>query len=94
MLIIAHHHISDPEGFWSAAEKLTKDLPGNLKVIGVYPSQDGKTGTCFWDAESVQEVQQFLDQNASHYAENTCYEVNVEKSMALPAINLAEASLS
>ena len=93
MLIIAHHHVSDPEGFWSAAEKVTQDLPGSLKVIGVYPSQDAKTGTCLWEADSVQEVQDFLDQNAGQFAENFCYEVNVEKSMGLPTVKLAQASL-
>lgn len=93
MLIIAHHNISNPEGFWAAAENVTKNLPGTLKVIGVYPSQDAKTGTCFWEAENAQEVQQFLDENAGQFAENFCYEVNVEKSMALPAAQL-EASLS
>ena len=93
MLIIAHHNISDPEGFWSAAEKVTQDLPGNLKVIGVYPSQDAKTGTCLWEADNAQEVQDFLDQNAGQFAKNFCYEVNVEKSMGLPSVKLAGASL-
>jgi hypothetical protein len=94
MLIIAHHNISDPEGFWAAAENVTKNLPDNLKVIGVYPSQDAKTGTCLWEAENVQEVQEFLDRNAGQFAENFCYEVNVEKSIGLPTAKLAAASLS
>ena len=94
MLVIAHHDISDPENFWSAAEQVTKNLPANLKVLGVYPSMDGKTGTCLWEGDSVQSVQKFLDENSAQYAKNTCYEVNVEKSMGLPAIHEAEASLS
>jgi hypothetical protein len=91
MLIIAHHNISDPEGFWSAAEKVTQNLPASLKVIGVYPSQDAKTGTCLWEADNAAEVQEFLDQNAGQYAKNFCYEVNVEKSIGLPSGKLAEA---
>ena len=91
MLIIAHHIINDPQAFWSAAEEVTKNLPGNLKVHGVYPSVDAKTGTCLWEAENVQEVQQFLDENAGKFAENLCYEVNVEKSIGLPVIQLTEA---
>ena len=93
MLIIAHHNISDPESFWSAAEKVTTELPGSLKIIGVYPSTDAKTGTCLWEADSVDEVQQFLNQNAGQYAKNVCYEVNVEKSIGLPSAKLTEASL-
>ena len=34
MLVIAHHNISGPEGFWAAAEKVTQNLPGNLKLHG------------------------------------------------------------
>jgi hypothetical protein len=94
MLIIAHHNISDPQSFWSAAEQVTKNLPANLKVLSVYPSMDGKTGTCLWEGDSAQSVQTFLDANAAQYAKNTCYEVNVEKSMGLPAIDLVEAGLS
>jgi hypothetical protein len=91
MLVIAHHNISNPESFWSAAEEVTKNLPRNLKLHGVYPSMDAKTGTCLWEAENVQKVQQFLDENAGQYAKNFCYEVNTERSIGLPNIQLAEA---
>ena len=91
MLVIAHHDVSDPAGFWAAAEQVTKNLPANLKLHGVYPARDGKTGTCLWEAGNVEEVQQFLDKNAGQFAKNFCYEVNVEKSFGLPTIQLAEA---
>ncbi len=91
MLVIAHHNINNPESFWQAAEEVTKALPANLKVHGVYPAIDGRTGTCLWEADNVQAVQQFLDKNAGQYAENFCYEVNVQKSMGLPDIKMAEA---
>ena len=94
MLVIAHHNISDPESFWGAAEEVTKNLPANLKLHGVYPAMDGKTGTCLWEAGTVQEVQQFLDKNAGKYAKNYCYEVDVNKSVGLPKIPVAEAHLN
>ena len=94
MLVIAHHNISDPEGFWTAAKEVTKNLPDNLKLHGVYPAMDTKTGTCLWEAETVQEVQQFLDKNAGMYAKNFCYEVNVNESIGLPQIPLAEEHLN
>lgn len=91
MLIIAHHNVSKPEEFWGAAKEITKQLPSNLKVHGVYPAKDTKTGTCLWEANSVQEVQQFLDKHAGKFAKNFCYEVNVNESMGLPAIKLSTA---
>ena len=94
MLVIAHHNISDPEGFWAGAKEVTKNLPDNLKVHGIYPATDAKTGTCLWEADSVQQVQEFLDKNAGKFATNLCYEVNVEKSIGLPVLQLTEAQLS
>ena len=94
MLVIAHHNISDPEAFWAKSKEVTSNLPGSLKVHGVYPAQDGKTGTCLWEADSVQEVQDFIDKNAGDYAKNFCYEVNVEQSIGLPKIQMEEVHLS
>jgi len=94
MLVIAHHHISDPEGFWAGAQEVTKNLPVGLKVLGIYPAMDGKTGTCLWQANNVEEVQQFLDEYAGQFAKNYCYEVNIEKSIGLPVLQLTEAQLS
>ena len=91
MLIIAHHNISKPEEFWKTAKEITQQLPANLKLHGVYPSKDTKSGTCLWEANTVQEVQQFLDRNAGKFAKNFCYEVNVKDSMGLPAIKLSTA---
>jgi hypothetical protein len=94
MLIIAHHYISDPEGFWARAKEVTKNLPEGLKVLGVYPAKDGNTGTCLWEAEKVQDVQQFLDEYAGPFAKNFCYELNVEQSVGLPLAQLAEANFN
>jgi len=93
MLVIAHHNVNDPT-FWTAAEELSKTIPDNLKLHGVYPSMDGKTGTCLWEAGSAEEVQQFLDKNAGQYAKNFCYEVNAERSVGLPKIQLTATSVS
>ncbi|HLG41521.1 MAG TPA: hypothetical protein VI461_17705 [Chitinophagaceae bacterium] len=91
MLIIAHHNISNPEKFWNAAKEITNQLPANLKLHGVYPAKDQKTGTCLWEANTVQEVQQFLDKHTGSLAKNFCYEVNVKDAVGLPAIKLETA---
>ena len=94
MLVIAHHHISDPEQFWAGAAEVTKNLPSNLKVLGIYPSMDGKTGTCLWEADSVADVQQFLDEHAGAYAKNYTYELNEQKAVGLSRIKAAEPLLN
>jgi len=94
MLVIAHHNISDPENFWAGAKELTKTLPENLKIHGIYPAMDAKTGTCLWQADSVEDVQQFLDKNAGQFAKNFCYEVDVNHSIGLPQVQVAETQLN
>jgi len=91
MLIIAQHNISNPEEFWKAAKEQTQNLPTPLKLHSVYRSKDSKSGTCLWEANSVQEVQQFLDKHAGEFAKNFCYEVNLKESIGLPDIKMATA---
>lgn len=94
MLVIAHHHISNPEGFWAKAQEVTKNLPASLKVLCIYPATDGRAGTCIWRANSAQDVQQFLDEYVGQLSKNYCYELDVEKSVGLPALHLSEAQLA
>ena len=91
MLIIAHHNISNPEEFWKVSKEQTQNLPASLKLHGVYPSKDTKSGTCLWEANNVPDVQQFLDKKVGKFAKNFCYEVNVKESIGLPAIKMATA---
>ena len=85
MLIIAHHNnINDPETFWAKAQTVISDAPAGTKVLSVYPSRDGKTGTCVWEAGSVDELQKFLDEAAAGMATNFCYEVNEATAFGLP----------
>ena len=88
MLIIAHHDIQDPGTFWSAAQNIGSIMPSNLKLHSVFPSADMKTGTCVWEAGSVDEVQKFLDDNVGNVSKNTCYEVNASAAMGAPKMEL------
>ncbi len=84
MLVIAHHKIQDTEQFWSLAKSLTPSLPPYLKLHSVFPSMDKKSGTCIWEAASVRDVQQFLDEQFGDVSQNSCYEVNQDASVGLP----------
>ncbi|HMJ47277.1 MAG TPA: hypothetical protein VK498_08105 [Ferruginibacter sp.] len=84
MLVIAHHNISDPEKFWNTAKTVTSGMPSNLKLHSVYPSADGKTGTCLWEASTAEDVQKFLDKMTGDTAKNFCYEVNEREAVGIP----------
>jgi len=91
MLIVAHHAISDPETFWSAAKEIGSSMPPEFKLLSVYPSQDLKTGTCIWEAPGVEGVQKFIDDAVGKVSKNFCYEVNVAAAVGLPEM-LAETT--
>ena len=85
MLVIAHHtNITDPAAFWSKAQSVIGATPAGTRVLSVFPSQDGKTGTCVWEAGSVDELQKFLDTASEGMATNFCYEVNEAVAIGLP----------
>lgn len=86
MFVIAQHKIHDPIGFWHIAKESTLHLPGPLRVISVFPSKDAKFGTCLWEANSVSEVQEYLDSTAGKFADNFCYELDMAGAMGLPSI--------
>lgn len=92
MLVIAHHDVQDPQSFWSAAQKVTSMLPPNLKLHSVFPSKDMKSGTCVWEAPSVNDVQKFLDDNVGEFSNNFCYEVDEANSMGLPSKKMTAAA--
>ena len=85
MLVIAQHtNITDPTAFWAKAQSVVGATPAGTSVLSVFPSQDGKTGTCIWEAGSADQLQQFLDTASEGLATNYCYEVNEAMAIGLP----------
>ena len=78
MLVIAHHFVQNPNAFWTAAKNAmeTSAIPQNLILHSVFPSTDGRTGTCVWEAESTSDVQKWLDNTFGDSAKNVTYQVD------------------
>lgn len=93
MLVIAHHFVQNAD-FWTTAQKIMADsgLPKNLTLHSVFPSKDGKTGTCVWEANTTKDVQDWLDKTFGKYAENVTYEVDEEGGVGLPQKLMAASS--
>ena len=85
MLVIAQHtNITTPAAFWAKAQTVIATAPAGASLHSVFPSQDGKTGTCVWEAGSADELQKFLDNASEGMATNFCYEVNEAAAIGLP----------
>jgi len=85
MLVIAQHtNITNPEAFWAKAPTVVGIAPAGSSIHSVFPSHDGKTGTCVWEARNVEELQKFLDDQTEGMATNFCYPVNESAAIGLP----------
>ena len=83
MFIVAHHTISDPETFWTAASTVT--IPDHLKLFQVLPSEDLSQGWCLWQAESIDALQSFLDPATATSARNAYFAVETAHALGLPS---------
>jgi hypothetical protein len=55
-----------------------------MKVLAIYPSKDMKSGTCLWEANTLKEVEQFLEKHVGKVARNVCYELSEKDAVGLP----------
>ncbi len=81
MFVVAIHDISDPDGFWSAADPSL--VPAEVTLHSTYPSSDGRHATCLWEAESVDAVHDFLEPILGPYGRNDYFEVDPQHRGAL-----------
>jgi hypothetical protein len=96
--VVVQHQIKDPETAFSRGEKLIKNegAPDGVRGLQFYPSTDGSAVTCLWEADSVEAIQQYVDQTLGDSSVNTCYEVDAgrafaERPLGLPTTIAAEA---
>lgn len=92
MYVVVQHQIKDPQLAFPRGEKLIKGegTPTGARALQFYPSRDGSAVTCLWEADSVEGVQQYVDDTLGDSSENACYEVDAEKAFAERPLGLPE----
>lgn len=85
MFIVAIHEISNPDGFWSAADPSL--VPAEVTLHSTYPSSDSRRATCLWEADSVDAVRDVLEPILGEYSRNEYFEVDPQHPgvLGLPA---------
>ena len=78
MYVVVQHTIKDSQVAFARGERLIKNegAPAGVRVLQFYPSQDRSGSTCLWEADSVADVQGYVDSTLGDSSENTCYEVD------------------
>lgn len=85
MYIVVHHVISHPEDFWASAQRHLPNLPegGVKRVLNIFPSQTLDKATCIWEAESIENLQQYLREKIGTASEETCFQINETAAVGL-----------
>jgi hypothetical protein len=84
MYVVVQHRFKDPQTAFARGDKLIKNegAPVGVRGLQFYPSRDGSAATCLWEADSVQDVQEYVDSTLGDSSQNTCYEVDAEQAFA------------
>lgn len=84
MYVVVYHQFKNPPEAFARGEKLIKneDAPSGVRGLQFYPSRDGTSATCLWEANSVEDVQGYVDSTLGETTDNTCWEVNAEMAFS------------
>ena len=94
MYVVVQHRIKNPATAFPRGENLKQGVgaPAGVRVLQFYPSRDGASVTCLWEAPSVSAVQGYADSTLGDSCENACYEVDSEQAFARQPLGLREAA--
>jgi hypothetical protein len=62
--------------------------PPGVRGLQFYPNRDRSSATCLWEADSVEDIQRYVDTTLEDSSENTCYEVDAEQAFAEQPLGL------
>ena len=63
MYVVVQHRFNDPQTALSRGATLIKNdgAPPGVRGLQFYPSRDQSSATCLWEADSVQDIQHYVD---------------------------------
>jgi len=83
MLIAIEHDINDPETFQQCAEKVFP-LPDGFHVHQFFPAMDMSRAVCLYEASSIDQLSEYLDNKLGESSSQHYFPVLEEKAIGLP----------
>ncbi|WP_194777896.1 hypothetical protein [Pararhodonellum marinum] len=83
MFIAIKHEIHDPKKFQKCAEEVFP-LPDHLHVHHFYPSVNMKEAVCLYEAASIDQLSEYLDQKLGTASTQYYFTVLSEHAIGLP----------
>jgi len=92
MNVVVQHRITDSEKFSSMnAEEVAGGGPPGVQLRQFLPAQDGSMAFCVWDADSIDNLRNYLDPATAGVTENAYFEIDAESAVGLPETAAAGA---
>ena len=93
MFIVVHHTITDPATAFARGESLLagNGTPPGVHVREFYPSREKADVFCLWEANSLEEVRNYVDATLGDSSRNAYYEVDAEIARGLPELPSSRA---
>ena len=94
MYVVVQHTFLDAAKASSRGEKLIKNegAPEGTTGLQFYPAREGSVATCLWEANTVADVQSYVDDTLGDSSHNLCYEVDATSAFARQPLGIAERS--
>jgi hypothetical protein len=92
MYVVVQHTFLDPAEAASRGERLIKNegAPEGTTGLQFYPARDWSGATCLWQANTVADVQSYVDDTLGEASRNLCYEVDAANAFARQPLGIAE----
>ena len=85
MIIAVKHKINNPENFWASAQKHLPNLPekGVTRVLQVMPNPTMTEATCVWEAENIEQLDNYLREKVQDWSHDEYHEINMTNASGL-----------
>lgn len=85
MFIVVNHTIHNTEEFWASAQRNLPRLPeeGVKRVLNIFPNHNLDTCTCVWEADSIENLENYLRKKVGDASRETYYQINEAAALGL-----------
>jgi hypothetical protein len=86
MFIVVHHTITDPDTAFARGQNLLdgNGAPSGVRARQFYPSRDKADVVCLLEANSLEDVRDYVDTTMGDSSEQAYFEVDAEIARGLP----------
>ena len=94
MFVVVQHTIRDAPVAFARGQNLLegRGAPTGVQVRKFYPSADQSAVICLWEANSLDEIREYVDATLGDSSDNVYFEVDAEQALGLPEPAVASAS--